>query len=357
MDLDLRPFQPDWISPPGDTIADLLEERGLTRTELAERTGFSAKHIDELVHGRGVISAETALRLESVLGSTASFWLKRESTYREKLARRAEEKAMTSEVGWLKELPMAQMRAFGWIPALRSRGAQVVSALRFFAVSSVEAWRARYEAPLAAFRTSKKLKPKPGAVAAWLRRGEIEGAAVRCEPWSPIGFRDVLPKLRALTTEPQPAKFLPVMKELCAKQGVALVVVRAPGGCPASGATKFLSPEKALLILSFRHLADDHLWFSFFHEAGHLLKHGKKALFVEGIGMTSEEENEADQFAREFLIPPDRNGELAKLRSRQQIQAFAAELGIAPGIVVGRLQHDHRLRRTELNDLKVSYSW
>jgi hypothetical protein len=201
------------------------------------------------------------------------------------------------------------------------------------------------------------LTSKAGAVAAWLRRGEIEGSALRCAPWNPASFRDALPTLRELTKEADPGKFVPRLVAICASHGVAVVTVRAPSGCRASGATRFLSPDKALLLLSFRHLSDDHLWFSFFHEAGHLLKHSKKALFVEGVGMTSDEEVEADQFARDFLIPPAHASRLVLLRSAAAVSSFAAEVGIAPGIVVGRLQFDKRIAYSALNGLKVTYSW
>ncbi len=74
---------PNWISPPGETILDILEERGWSQSELAERTGYTRKHINQLVKGNASITEETGLKLERVLGSTAGFWLNREAQYRE----------------------------------------------------------------------------------------------------------------------------------------------------------------------------------------------------------------------------------------------------------------------------------
>lgn len=355
--LDHSPFQPDWVSPPGDTIADLLEEQGFNQAELASRTGFSKKHISDLVRGLASINAETALRLESVFGATAQFWLTRESQYREALARREAEAALESEGEWLKCLPWKDLVDFGWVESVKGTGRRVAACLRFFGVASVDAWRARYGNPLAAFRTSKAFSANPGAVAAWLRRGEIEAAAIRCGPWDPDGFRETLGEIRSLTREPDPNVFVPRLVSLCAAKGVAVAIVRAPRGCRASGATKFLSPDKAMMLLSFRFLSDDHLWFSFFHEAGHLLKHGKKTLFIEGVGMTSEEEDQADSFARDILIPPNEAEQLGLFRSAKSVQRFAAEVGVSPGIVVGRLQHDGHLGPARLNELKVRYQW
>lgn len=82
-----RKFQPDWISSPGNTIRDLMEERDWNQVELAKRLGFTTKHLNQLVKGKASLSKDTALRLERVLGSTARFWLNREAIYRERLAR------------------------------------------------------------------------------------------------------------------------------------------------------------------------------------------------------------------------------------------------------------------------------
>ncbi len=79
-------FSPDWVSTPGDTIVDLLEERGWKQSEFAERIGFTPRHVSQLIHGKSAITEDTALRLERVLGSSARFWMNRESQYREALA-------------------------------------------------------------------------------------------------------------------------------------------------------------------------------------------------------------------------------------------------------------------------------
>jgi HTH-type transcriptional regulator/antitoxin HigA len=99
---DTTRFECDWVSPPGDTIADALEERGMTQIEFAERTGFSKKHVNGLIEGSVAITAETALKLESLLGSTASFWLGRELEYQEDLARKKRLEEAAEHADWLK---------------------------------------------------------------------------------------------------------------------------------------------------------------------------------------------------------------------------------------------------------------
>jgi HTH-type transcriptional regulator/antitoxin HigA len=251
----------------------------------------------------------------------------------------------------------------GWVKRVSDRGQQVAKALSFFGVASVEAWRRQYEAPLAAFRASKKLEKKVGSVAAWLRQGELEATQIRCSPYARAGFTAALREVRALTNEQDPAVLAPRLVEICAAHGVAVVFVPAPAGCPASGATRWLSPEKAMLILSLRHRTDDHLWFTFFHEAAHILLHGKKIQFIDfDDPIDNKNEEEADRFARDRLIAPANALRLKDLAptgkaSKAAVCRFAAEAGIAPGIVVGRMQKEGWLPWTHLNGLKVRYSW
>ena len=125
-----------------------------------------------------------------------------------------------------------------------------------------------------------------------------------------------------------------------------------------SGATRWITKDKALIQLSLKYKSDDQLWFTFFHEAGHILLHGKKQVFVEfGISNATDEEQEANAYARDILIPPEVRPRLPYLRTRTQIQEFARSLGIAPGIVVGRLQHDDLVFKSAFNDLKRKLAW
>ena len=353
-------FSPDWVSPPGDTIADLLDERSWTQAEFATRLGASRKFVNQLVSGEASINETTALRLERVLGSTTRFWLNREADYRAALTKRQEVDTLRNEVPWLDEVPVAAMRRLGWIGPQRDKVETVGECLRFFGVGSVDAWRGWASGlKLTAYRMSVKAGRKFGAIAAWLRYGELRAEKIDCAPYSAEAFRSRLPKLRALTLESDPEVFVPCLRSLCAGAGVAVVLAPTPKGCSASGATRWLSPKKALLMLSLRYKTNDQLWFSLFHEAGHILRHGKKNIFLEFNHRGGQaEEAEADRFAANLLIPPRHHQELFSLGSnKRKVVAFAEKIGIAPGIVVGRLQHEGLVPYTHLNGLKVRYNW
>lgn len=360
---DTATFQPDWVSPPGDTIGDALDELGMSQAEFSDRTGFSKKHVNQLINGKVAITAEAAVKLEAVLGEPARFWLNRETHYREALARRERLSHAAEQQDFLKVVPVGDLVRMGWVEKCTDKGRQVLEVLAFFGVASVEAWEAQYGQRFApAFRKSPAFEAKRGPVAAWLRMTEIHAGRLEVGEFDQSKLRASLSELRQLTLEPNPDVFVPELQRICGDAGVAVVLVPTPKGCPASGATWWRS-GKAVLALSLRHKSNDHLWFSFFHEVGHILKHGRKAVFIEGKdveGLDPEKEAEADEFAAKTLLP-DALGlrRLAEgaLISEAAVRAFASQSGIAPGIVVGRLQHDGALPYSSLNRLKVRYTW
>lgn len=349
-------FHPDWASAPGDTIADILKERDLSVSEFAQRMGQSSQGADDLLHGRAAITIAVARQLARLLGASVEFWMSRDFQYREAIA-----KGHAAEEEWISELPVGDMIKLGWLTPVPHPSDEVTACLRFFDVPTVQAWREAYAGVQnrVAFRTSRSLDSRPAAIAAWLRRGEIEAEAIDCSPWDPRKFETSLSYVRSLTREKDPSRFLPKLQTCCAESGVAVALVRAPAGCRASGATRFLSREKALLLLSFRHLTDDHFWFTFFHEAGHLLLHGERGFFLEGLDTRSTvEEQQASDFAARTLIPSEFQPALLALPARgREVIRFARRLGVSPGIVVGQLQHFGRFRRNQLNALRRRFEW
>jgi HTH-type transcriptional regulator / antitoxin HigA len=354
-------YRPATVSPPGQTIGDLLEERELRQAELATRMGVTPKFVNELVAGKASITPPTALALERALDVPAEFWLAREAKYQESRARAAAYQELSSNVSWLNDLPLKDMIKFKWLPSKSDKPAMVETCLQFFGVASVDAWRQQYVEQTnasAAYRASEKFQRNPGAVAAWLRRGEVRAAQIECKPFDRDRFLAALNEARQLTLESDPAVFLPRLTTLLADCGVALVIERAPSGCPLYGAVRWLSPQKALIQLSVRYLRSDSFWFTFFHECGHIALHGKKILFLEGKGMSGTEEDEADRFAADRLIPA---GAWATFQppaiTEQAIREFARSIGIDAGIVLGRLQNDKRVPWNRLDHLKARYKW
>lgn len=354
MTSDINHFQPDWVSSPGETIADLLEEQKWSQAELAERLGYSKKHVHLLIQGKAALTEDAALRLERTLGSTAEFWMNRESRYRQALARKQDAHLLKESVAWLKELPLKHLLEQGLIDEQKDEVKQVYQCLRFFGVASVKAWKEKYVSPLVSFRSAKTKTKKIGAVATWLRQCEKLAEVSFVKPYDRLKFKKSLQQIKSLTLEPMTEVFIPKLRYICSECGVIVVVVTAPKGCPVSGAAKWLNPKTALIMLSTRYKSDDQFWFSFFHEAAHILLHSKKALYVDNDEMAEEQkESEADFFARDELISPhDFKALLSSRFTKASIVQLAEKLGICPGIIVGRLQKEGLLPWTHLNGLK-----
>ncbi|MEW6181765.1 MAG: HigA family addiction module antitoxin [Bacillota bacterium] len=361
---ELDRFQPDYAVPPGVTLLEVIESLDMNQAELANRTGRPVKTINEIIKGKTAITPETALQLERVLGVPASFWNNLERNYREALARQEERIRLESQIEWLRQFPVSAMIKNKWIERHKDKSRQLQEVLSFFGVASPEAWEVIWLTPQASFRRFNSFKTNPGAIAAWLRKGEIEALTVKCMPFNKNRFREALFEIRKLTREPIET-FAIRAKEFCAQTGVVVLFIQELPMCLVSGAARWLSPEKALIQLNIRYKRDDHLFFSFFHEAGHILRHGKRELFIDtfsdenGYDNLDEQEEDANRYARDVLIPPEayRKFCAADRFTHVSVADFAKQLGIAPGIAVGRLQHDKIIPYTHLNRLCRRLKW
>lgn len=357
-------FLPDMVFPPGETIAEFLEEKDWNQEEFATRTGFSTKHISQLMTGKATITVDTAQILERVLGSNAQFWLNLETNYRNHLSRIETHKHCEDWVSWLDVLPLKELKQNGVLPQTRLtsevKASFVEHCLRFFGVANPEQWQAKYASMEIAFRRSKSVETDIGAVSTWLRLGEIKAESMDDRvKYNKEKFKKTLSEIRKLTIQ-KPENFSPHLKRLCAESGVALVFVPSIAKAKVSGAARWLNNHKPIIQLSLFGKTNDKFWFTFFHEAAHILLHSDKKDVVyldnPNEGNSGQEyELEADQWASNMLIPEKFTGDLKYLKTRQSVIAFAKTLEIHPGIVVGRLQHEKIIEQSWLNDLKVSY--
>ena len=229
----------------------------------------------------------------------------------------------------------------------------------FFGFASPENFNKWWITSKAKFRMSTIRPINKGALAAWLRQGEILGRKIECEPYDKSKFRDSLDNIRLLTVL-SPKEFIPKAEKLCAESGVSLVLVPELPNTGVCGASRWLTSTKALIQLSLRYKTNDQFWFSFFHEAAHILKHNKSVVYLENDSeYDSDEEKEANNFAANILIPPEDYRRLVKFNSfnKNLICKFAKQINIHPGIVAGRLQHDGLLDFRFHNKLKMYLKW
>lgn len=352
-------FQPNYTVAPGAVLNEHRDAAGLTQAELAQRLGFSVKHVNRILAGLEPVTPETALKLESIFGLGAGIWLGLEAKYQEQLAKSAEMQTLETEKAWLTNIPHRSMAKLGWIPK-ECRGVDLVRSLRsFFGVGSLDYLPKIWADVQAAYRKSEAFASHEWAMLAWLARGKREAESIQVNPHDSTGLRDALPEIKALSRLPG-VTFVENLIEQCAKFGVVLVFIPAPEGARVCGATRWLDKDRALVQLSLRYKTDDQLWFTLFHELGHVLLHGKREQFIDfdRLPSDSEAEKEANDFAaRQLVNPNDLNRFIAASDfSVQAVRRFAAQQVVADGIVVGQLQFRGVVPyKSPLSRLKVSF--
>ncbi len=341
--------------PPGELLQEELDAIGMTQQELARRTDRPAQVINEIIRAKKRITHETALELEKVLGIPAHVWVNLEADYQLTEARLRDEEQLGRQEHWLQEFPVREMEKRGWIPTCPEKIDKVRELLRFLGVASFSAW----EQTAIAFRITPRAKVSSGALAVWLRKGELDGREIDAAPYDESRFREALSTIRTFTRE-DPNVFVPRMIEMCAGAGVAVVFTQELPGSAAHGSARWLAQDKALIHLSLRGKKDGQLWFSFFHEACHVLWHRVREIHIDGIDGDSSPEAESDRFAEDSLIPADAWKYFSRVGtwSPATVQRFADQIGVAPGIIVGRLQHEKLIGwGSALNRLKVTLNW
>ena len=337
-------FKPDYASPPGETLAETIEAMGLTQSELARRMGRPIKTINEIIQGKAAVTADTALELERVLGIPARLWMNMEASYREHLARQRAAERLEIDEEWLGSLPLSVMQKRGYIPQTKDKRKLMEELLAFFGCANVASWRSSWLSPDVAYRKSPKLQSNPEALAAWLRKAEVEGRKQDCAPYNAAAFMTALERLKRATTLPV-NEWVAIITKECNACGVAYVILPELPGTHASGAARQINEDGFLIVQTGRYKDDGHFWFTFFHEARHVLQGKlKREWLVEYEGKEDPLETDANEFAREFLIPTQAIREMRqRYEGKMPLKAgeqLAGELGIAPGIVAGRFHFD-----------------
>lgn len=357
-------FKPNWASPPGDTISRLASAGNVPIYELAERIGLEDDVFSGIMEGRVRICDEIADALSAELGASSQFWSERYDQFLADKERVSSSAPTQSLATWGKSFPIRALREIGWIPK-GSRGERLSEdILRFFGCESINSWGERYSAGIGqvAFRTSFAFEADEMATLAWLRVGELQCENLPLPRYSASDFKKHLPKLKRLCVYKHPDVFFPILQQACAEHGVALVSSKAPKGCRASGATWTSTKGNPIILLSFRFLSEDHFWFTFFHEAAHVVLHGTDHISVNGGDPSplggSQCEDEADTFAQDALVPAELRDEmLDAVPTRLHARKIARRAGVTPGIIVGQLQKAGVLQPHQFNYLKRRYRW
>lgn len=340
--------------PPGETIHEYMDYLGMNQQELAVRLEMSVKHLNNILNGKSPITYETALKLETVIGPSAEFWMNLESQYQLNKARLEKEAEMLDDKVIVQHFPYKKMSDYGWVEPVMDKVERVRNLRKFFGVATLSAIKPTYQVQ---YRKQKAISEIDDySVLAWLRQATIEGAELMVQNFDKSKLKALIPRFRELTNF-QPEVFFPEIQKLCSECGVALVLVEDLPKTYICGATIW-SNNRAILALSVRGKKADKFWFTFFHELAHLIHHSKNSAHVHYQGDDDEEELEADAIASNYLIPDIHYNKFISPKfsiDKSDIIEFADEVGIHPCIVLGRLKHDGIIDFSRYNDLVPSF--
>lgn len=350
-------YKPDYAIHPGEYLEEVLESRSIKKRDLSERLGISEKHLSQIINKQALITSAIAVQLEKILSISANIWNNLNSDYSLFEARLKEAEELKRKKNWINEFPVKDLRQLGILPQTNDKELLTERILQFFGIPGPEQWTQYYKLKSIHFRKSTKYNDNLPHMTSWLRTGELFATNIVTESYNRETLKNNLNKIRQLTIN-TPRNFESEMKKLCAESGVALVFVPEFQKTHISGATRWLTSDKALIVMSLRYKSNDHFWFTFFHEAAHIILHSKKDTFIDNPdGYESPEENEANRFSRNILIPENEYLNFIEMGDfhSDKIRKFASRIKIHPGIIVGRLQYDKYIKFSWHNDLKDKF--
>jgi HTH-type transcriptional regulator/antitoxin HigA len=374
-------YQPRRVPHPGEVIADYLEDNGWSQRDLARRSGLTPKTISEICNGKAPITPPTSLAFEKVLQRPAHFWLNLQRQFDEAEARLlADKKAvewthwaerfpLTEWTKWARRFPLTEMKRYRWIERSEPKTNDVESLLSFLGVSSPESWEDVWRASHVSYRQTRNVRASIEAIAVWVRATELFAAELDVREFDERLLKESINELRRLTRKAVPDA-IQAVQAICGAAGVAVVWVPELEHTGISGCARWLTNRKALIALTLRYKTDDQMWFTFFHELGHLLLHRKRLEFILDNAVETltdkfvdpqmqKEEEEANRFASDTLIPPEKLATFLgekNLRS-EAVFKFSEDIGIGPGLIVGRLQHEGVLAPHQGNAFKQKLAW
>jgi len=345
---------------PGDTIQETLDAIGMSQAELALRMGRSVPKINELIKGKAPITKDTATKLEYVLNVPAQFWLNLERRYQDELHEIERLEFYQSCLDWLTKFPVKTMKAAGLLPDTKDLRILVESLLKFFRIGSPNEWSALYCTSGVDYKIDLRHSVVPEVVSVWLRMGELEAEKIPLSDFNVIYFKNQIPEIQELSYR-HPNDWQSQLQKICAYSGIAMVYSPCMAKAPIYGASRWIKNGTVPLIqMTNRYKTNNAFWFSFFHEVAHILFHGKKETFLDGLeGFQSDQEKEdkADNFASRKLIKESQLRELMEYPefSDELILKYSKKWRIHPGILVAQIQRkrEYLYKIDRLNKFKV----
>ncbi len=358
-----RGISPDLLIHPGETIADLLEERSLSQKELAQRAGVSEAFLSDVIHGKKDISRGLAMGLEYALGVPCSFWLNLQANYdAEVLNLKEEETVNDEEKNVLKTIHAVAeyLEKMEYIQENLSEEAKIIELRRLFQISDLTGLA--YFSLTGALRISGKAAVDPYVMGAWLCMCQAmgRGRTIKTE-FEPSQKEHLISDIKNIMCA-HSVNIQHDLRSLFSNFGIDFSIAHNFRGAPVHGYISKKDDNKYQMVLTIRGAYADIFWFSLFHELGHIYNGD---ISKPGILIDAQEPNDgnreaaADQFAADALLSPDsyRNFLEKGDFSYPVIEKFAQSQSVPSFVVIGRLQKEKYISWNKFNTYKPRYKW
>lgn len=359
MDEERNGWTPDWATHPGEHLAEYLEARGWSQAEFARLADLTPKLVSEIINGKNPVTPDTAIKFERVLGLKDYIWLGLQRDWDLHQARKRAMEIAPEQKTWLARFPLKELKSQGLLPDTRNEGSLFDALLQLLGVGDPLAYVAKCNGFAVQHRQSRSFKSSHDHVFTWLMLGEKRARALNLPVFSEVKFQKNVREIRELTRE-CPSIFEPEMKRLCHDAGVGLIFVKPLGQTRLFGSAWWIDGnQRAVIQMSLRMKSNDHFWWTFFHECGHIALHRGKNFADDQNAFGDGAEAEADAWAESIIYGHNRlpailaNPPLSEL----SIRRLADDLKLHAGIIVGMLQHYEHIPYHKLNHLKAKFEW
>ena len=302
------------------------------------------------------------MKISAMLGISVETLLNLQKAYDQKKIEIDQTKAMDEQIEVVDVIDYSYFVKNNLLPDVKNKLEKIKELCSFFKVSDLRILQRRDF--LVSFRTTVSSVTDKNIINAnvWLQTAINKGLSIDVSPFDEKKLKSYIKEIRSMTLQ-EPNEFYPRLCEIFNECGVAFVLLPALKNCGVNGVVKWYD-DKVILALNDRFKYADTFWFSLFHEIKHVFQKKKTKVIIncdDDISDIDDEfEAEADQFATETLIPGDQYhsyfDDKGRYISRSDVQRFAKCMGVHPGIVVGRLQHDKKIAHSSMTDMRQQYT-
>lgn len=346
---------------PGYYVADIIDDMGISQAEFATRMGTTGKTLSKLINGQINLSKDLAQKLAAMLGTGIELWLNLQKTYDVKVIEIDRIRAFNDQIQIMEMIDYSFFVKIANLPATRILSEKIANLCSFFMISDLRIlaqpdFLVNFRSGLGAIQTKNVINSR-----AWIQTAMNFANTTETSSFDAEKLKQYLPDIRKMTLQ-DPCDFMPRLRDIFSECGVAFILLPHLKNSGINGAVKWYGSNKVVLAMNNRRAYADTFWFSLFHEIKHVLQQKTKTVFIssnyeEIQAIDCQLEIEADQFAQNYLIPPKEYKLFAptKYTSDAEIVSFAKRIGVHPGVVAGRLQHDGIIPQNRCSKLKQKY--